>query len=263
MEQLARRGAHAGLVKTIFIPSQIEAGPCGPLVPHIKPYLAQLDKQGYATGSAYEQICVLELFGHWLERTGRKVCDLNEAVADEFLSRVMKRRRWPQNPVSSTLRRLLALLRKIGIVSAAEATDSSPSQQLACAYEHFLLAERNLSQGTGVWHRRFISRFLFEKFGNGPLTLLKLKSRDVTGFVLRHAHRHSPAEARSLVAAMRSFLRYLHYKGLVKSDLSLAVPKVARCRFRRSRNICRQIKRSQCCVIVTEGRRWDGAITPF
>ena len=30
---------------------------------------------------------------------------------------------------------------------------------------------------------------------------------------------------------MRSFLRYLHYKGLVDTDLSLAVPKVARWSF--------------------------------
>jgi integrase len=33
------------------------------------------------------------------------------------------------------------------------------------------------------------------------------------------------------VRAIRSFLRYLHYKGLVDADLSLAVPKVARWRL--------------------------------
>ena len=39
---------------------------------------------------------------------------------------------------------------------------------------------------------------------------------------------HGPFHARHLVVGMRLFLRYLHYKGLIDTDLSLAVPTVAR-----------------------------------
>lgn len=65
-------------------------------------------------------------------------------------------------------------------------------------------------------------------FGDGRLNLSKLTAPDVTAFVQRHARRHGSPYARGLVAATRSLLRYLHYKGLIKTNLSLAVPKVAR-----------------------------------
>ncbi len=122
----------------------------------------------------------------------------------------------------------LAMLRRMGVTPEAKAARPSPSEQLTRAYERFLLEERNLVPQT-VAHRRLVaSRFLSEKFGGGPLNLSKLRAPDVTAFVQRHAHDHGPSDARHLVAGMRPFLRYLHYKGLIDTDLSLAVPTVAR-----------------------------------
>jgi site-specific recombinase XerD len=198
----------------------------GPLSPYIEPYLTQVKEQGYALASMYEQVSVLKMFARWLNRSGLGVRDMNEAVTGDFLCRVVKSR-YPKNAASSTLRRLLALLRRIGATPPAKPACPSPSEQLTCSYERFLLAERALTQGTVAWHRRFVIRFLSEKFRDGPLRLSQIRAVDVTAFVQRHAHRYGPAEAENLVAATRSFLRYLHYKGLVDSDLSLAVPKVA------------------------------------
>ena len=202
-------------------------GPFGPLSLHINAYLTQVKEQGYAHGSICEQVCALRMFGRWLKRTDRELCDLNEAVSDEFLRHAIKRR-YPKNAARSTLRRLLAMLRRIGVIPAAKAERPSPSEQLVCAYERFLLEERNLASQSVAHPRLFASRFLSERFRAGPVDLSKLRAPDVPAFVQRHAHQHGPSHARHLVGAMRSFLRYLHYKGLVDTDLSLAVPKVAR-----------------------------------
>jgi site-specific recombinase XerD len=202
-------------------------GSFGPLSPYINAYLAQIKEQGYAAGSIYEQVYALKLFGRWLRRTGREVRDLDEEVARDFLERVIKHR-YPKNAAPSTLQRLLAMLRRMGATPAAEAEQPTPSQQLACAYERFLLNERNLSWQTVVHLRHFASQFLSEKFADGRLSLSKLSAPDVTAFVQRHAHKHGSPYAKGLVTATRSFLRYLHYKGLIHADLSLAVPKVAR-----------------------------------
>ena len=212
-----------GGMNTKSIPS---GGPFGPLSPYINPYLTQIREQGYAVASIYEQVCALKMFDRWLERTGHEVRDLNEAVICDFLSRLKSG--YPRNAAPSTLRRLLAMLRQMGVTPAAKATRPSPPEQLTCDYERFLFEERNLASQSVVQLRRFAKRFLSEKFGDGRLRLSKLNAPDVTAFVQRHAHRHGPSEARKLVAATRSFLRYLHYKGLVDQDLSLAVPKVAR-----------------------------------
>lgn len=205
----------------------LSGGSFGPLFPYINLYLTQIKEQGYAVGSLYEQVHVLKVCDRWLERTGREVRELDESIVRECLRHV-RRRCYGKHAAASTLRRLLAMLRRMGATPAAKAAQPSPSQQLVCAYERFLLDERNLSWQTVVHLRRFASRFLSEKFGDGRMDLSKLSAPDVTTFVQRHAHKHGSPSASGLVAATRSFLSYLHYKGLINTNLSLAVPKVAR-----------------------------------
>src|SRR5579863_8122413 len=122
-------------MNTKSIPS---GGSFGPLFPYIKLYLTQAKKQGYAAGSLYEQVHVLKVCDRWLKRTGREVGDLDESVTRECLRRVLKRG-YGRNAGSATLRRLLAMLRCAGATPAAKAARPSPTQQLVCAYERFLL----------------------------------------------------------------------------------------------------------------------------
>ena len=89
------------------------------------------------------------------------VRDLDESVARECLRRVIKGG-YGKNAGASTLRRLLTMLRRMGVTPEAKAARPSPSEQLTRAYERFLLEERNLAPQT-VAHRRLIaSRFLSE-----------------------------------------------------------------------------------------------------
>lgn len=208
-------------------PFILPSGSSGPLFPYFNLYLTQLKEQGYAAGSIYEQMHILKACDRWLKRTSRDAHGLDESVARECLRRGIKGG-YGKNAKSSTLRRLLAMLRGMGVALEAKAARPSASEQLTCDYERFLLEERNLTLQT-VAHRRLTAgRFLSEKFGRGPLNLPKLRASDVTTFVQRHARDHGPFYARHLTTGMRLFLRYLHYKGLTDADLSLAVPTVAR-----------------------------------
>lgn len=209
------------------IPSTTSSGSFGPLSLFINPYLALIREQGYAVGSLYEQLHVLKVCDRWMKQTGRDVRDLDEAAMRDCLQRV-SRRGYGRNAGSSTLRRLLGMLRKLGATPPAKAGRLSQLEQLLGAYERFLLDERNLAPHT-VAHRRLVaSRFLSEKFGDGPQNLSKLRAPDITMYVQEHAHEHGPFYARHLVVGMRVFLRYVHYKGLTDTDLSVAVPTVAR-----------------------------------
>ena len=201
-------------------------GPSGPLSPYINLYLTEVKEQGFAVGSLYEQVYVLRVFDRWLRRTGRAVGDLDESAVQECLHNVLKKG-YGKNAGAATLRRLLTMLRRIGATAPAKAIRRTPAEQLTCDYERFLFDERNLAPASVVQLRRFASMFLSEQCGDRLRRLSKLRAPDVTGFVQRHAHQYGPAEAKHLVASTRSFLRYLHYKGLVDADLSLAVPKVA------------------------------------
>jgi site-specific recombinase XerD len=211
----------------VQIPSTTSSGSFGPLSLFINPYLALIKEQGYAVGSLYEQLHVLKVCDRWMKQTGRAVRDLDEAAMRDCLRRVT-RRGYGRNAGSSTLRRLLGMLRRVGATPPAKAERLSQSEQLVGAYERFLLDERNLVPQT-IAHRRLVAgRFLSEKFGDGPPNLSKLSAPDVTMYVKQHARDHGPFYARHLVVGMRLFLRYLHYKGLINTDLSIAVPSVAR-----------------------------------
>jgi site-specific recombinase XerD len=207
------------------IPSTKSSGSFGPLSLFINRYLAQVREQGYAAGSVYEQIHILKVCDRWMKQTGRDVRDLDETIMRDCLRRV-SRHGYGRNAGASTLRRLLGMLRRIGATPAAK-TCPSKIEQLIGAYEHFLLKDRNLVPHT-VAHRRLAARrFLSETFGSRPLLLSRLRATDVTTFVRRHAADHGPAYAKHWVTGLRLFLRYLHYKGSISADLSLAVPSVA------------------------------------
>ena len=212
------------------IPFPRLGGSFGPLSLYIKPYLAQVREQGYAVGSLYEQLHILKMCDRWMERTERKVRDLDEAAMCDCLRRV-GRRGYGKNAGASTLRRLLGMLRRIGAAPPPKTDLPGQMEQLIGRYERFLLDERNLMPDSIAHVRLFARRFLTERFGAGALELSTLRASDVTGFIQRHAHDHGPLQARHLVRETRSFLRYLYYKGLVDADLSLAVPKVARWRL--------------------------------
>jgi site-specific recombinase XerD len=208
------------------IPSKIiECGPVGPLSRYIDSYIRLLNEEGYAPASVRDHVRVVVMFGESLRRSGCEIRDLNEAIAKRFLYHEPKGQ-WHCAP--ATLRRLLAMLRRIGATRGKPTAPQNPAQQLTDDYRRFLLVERSLSVATAKGWLPFIDNFLFEQFGVGTLKLSGLHATDVTAFVQRHAHRHSPSQARKLVTAMRSFLRYLRYKGLIDADLDSTVPTVAR-----------------------------------
>jgi site-specific recombinase XerD len=211
------------------VPSKIIASaPVGPLSQYIEPYVAFVNELGFAPRSVYEQIRVIVMFSRSLQRSGCEIRDLDESVTEHFLYNEL-RGRWPHVNAAATLRRLLALLRRIGAIPPGKpAPPRSHAQQLADDYRRFLLKERALSPETANGWVRFIDEFLSEQFGASMLRLSELCAADVTAFVQRHAHRHKPSHARRLVTAMRSFLRYLRYKGLIEINLDTAVPRVAR-----------------------------------
>lgn len=208
-------------------PPKIEGAAGAALSPLIARYKAEVTAQGYARRSIRYHLMLLETLALWLERHQLSAAALDEEKLAKFLRRE-KDWRWTHISGKATLRRFLAMLRRDGIVAPPKPPVETAAQILAREYEQFLLKDHALSpQTTQAW-KPYARRLLSDVFGEGALQLEKLHAIDVTGYVQRHARRYGSSYARKLVAATRSFLRYLHYRGLVAADLSTAVPKVAR-----------------------------------
>jgi site-specific recombinase XerD len=170
------------------------------------------------------QMYAIARFSKWLEDRSFDLCRVDEAIIRRFLERdpgVV------HSGESATLRRLLAMLRRIGLTLAKVPEPRNCQQRFIEDYRCYLLQERCLAVATLAYFVRFAEEFLSDRFGNANLNLVELCPQDVTGFVQRRARWLSPGRAKLLVTALRSLLRYMRHQGAISTDLARCVPPVA------------------------------------
>lgn len=198
----------------------------GPLCAFTERYVAQVQGLGYKSTSIRYHLRLLAGFNQWLLETRRGLSDIDELAIRGFL-RSRRRRRTHQGE-RSILRRLCALLpSSIFLKGVKHSQGSERTARIMEPYRHFLLHERGLVAHTVYAYTRWVDQFLSERFREQPMRLANLKGRDVTKFVQRTVPRCGRACAIHLVAALRSFCRFLRYAGHTETDLEPSVPPVA------------------------------------
>jgi site-specific recombinase XerD len=103
----------------------------------------------------------------------------------------------------------------------------TPAQKWLNDYDGYLQKERSLSLATRINYAPFIRQFLVSQFGQGRVEFSKLRASDVLKFVRRKAGQLQNKRALLMTTALRSFLRFLRYRGQIQSDLAACVPAVA------------------------------------
>jgi site-specific recombinase XerD len=206
--------------------STIERLRQGPLSEHLDAYAAGVAEQGYGRHSIRQQIVVIADFSRWLKQKHIDVQDLDGVVMDRFL-RLRRKEQGVRRGDPKALERLMAMLCQTGVVkqrqrAAEDNTRSSVIDEFRC----YLLQERGLSPSTLHNYVPVIEQFLSERFHNKAPNFGLLCAPDVTGFVVRHAHRLRPVRAKLMVTALRSFFRYLLHRGAMSTDLTGCVPTI-------------------------------------
>jgi len=199
--------------------------PDGPLASHIDIFARDLLNQGFRARSIHIQVRLVAKFSLWLKARHAQLVTLSEAHVDRFF-RQLKLGRSPRLGALACLRRLMAHLRLSGAVSqepVAPCPKTSPIQEILTAYGEHLSCTQALSRATCVQYVPFSKRFLTERFKDGLVDLAELRAVDVVDFIDRQAASLSPARAKSATIALRSFLRYLRFRGEVTMDLASAV----------------------------------------
>jgi len=200
--------------------------PVGPLVLHIDAFIALLYEQGFKRPVIGSQAQVIAKFSRWLMANHIAVADLCDEHEQQFLS-TLKRRGRVRGGHASAIRRFMDFLRTTGVTDIPSVSVEPGAAQLALdTYAAYLRHDRGLSRATSVQYLPFVERFLLERFGVDTLELSKLCAADVIGFIKREAARLSPARAKCATTALRSYLRFLRYRGEITLDLAVAVPTV-------------------------------------
>jgi site-specific recombinase XerD len=198
----------------------------GPLGAYTEQYAARLQERQYAGSTAAGKLRVIGDLSRWLQRRHLGIENLDERVISKFLHH---RRRYDQvrHGDAAAAGLLLGLLREQGVVPPPPGKQVDATGLIERDFELYLTQERRLSPATLHNTLPFVRRFLAERFDAGSVSLGEIRAPDVSGFVLRHAHTQSPARAKLMVGALRSFFRFLHLRGDITVNLALAVPTVA------------------------------------
>lgn len=200
--------------------------PVGPLAPYLDPFSRSLDEQGFKRHLLGRQIRVAARFSQWLQAQGVVVNNVTDEHVRRFFEGTSRQQSIRRGEFAA-LRRLIDFLGQLGIIhSAAERVQATQIQQIVGAFATYLRDERGLCEKTLIQYCPIIELFLAECFGCATIEPSTLRANDVIRFIIRQAARLSPARAKVTTTALRSFLRYLCYRGDIELDLAAAVPTV-------------------------------------
>ena len=154
-----------------------------------------------------------------------KLSKIDEHMVDRFL-RHQGAKQTIQLDDRPALKRWLSILRSAGTIAPAAAPICTPQEKIFVEFGAYLQSERGLTANTIAHHLPSIRRFLLEVCPAGATDLDKIKHDDVICYVERHAQDSSPTSAKMMCWSLRSFLRYIHHKGLNPQALANCVPSI-------------------------------------
>ena len=202
----------------------------GPLGHYIDGYAARLVEQGLARGTGKHALRLIAHLSRWLHRKGLDVDQLDEAALMRY--RRFRARTWPlQFGDPMALRRFLSWMREMDICASATSAPLTSRAQVQADYTRYLSDVIGLSARTLEHYTEALDRFLTEQVGSDGPQWSMLTGAELLRFFCRCARGRSPQYLQRLRTALRSFLRYLQYRGEISSDLSGCIPGVKRWRL--------------------------------
>lgn len=202
----------------------------GPYSSYVELYASRLVKVGLNRHGTWRSLNLLGDLMSWLSRIGLRPTDLNERMAEGYL-RHRSRKQSIQPGDRAALKRLLSVLREAGVIAPAALPPITPQDQIFEEFGDYLRRERSLAPKSIIRHLPIIRRFLREVCSAGASDLGKISQEDVTRYIERHARDWSAGSGKAMCWSLRTFLRYLHHRGLNPLALAGSVPSIRRWKF--------------------------------
>lgn len=202
----------------------------GPYGDFSQVYAARLLEDGFGKRSTWRSLSLFRDLMDWHVGNGHDPRNLDEETVEQFFDH--RSQHWATNAGDrAALRRLLSALRDKGLITAADPLEMNKQEQFLAVFSAYILHDRGLSSSTEVRQRLIIQRFLEELYPSGVYDFRTLSPEIVIGYVERHALDSSADSGKAMCWTMRTFLRYLHLKGLIEVPLADCVPSIRRWRL--------------------------------
>jgi integrase/recombinase XerD len=196
----------------------------------LKRFLAYLHDRGHARLTIQTYVHAAESFLRWLQRHRLPLATVDESIVRRFACRQRKTSR-PRANVHASLRHLLRHLREARRI-APRANVSTPAiERILSDYEDHLTNVCGVAVGTKTRRRYYVRKFLEFVFRSQRMEWKRLRPCHLQAFIAQYGRNGRVGAAQAAAVALRSFLRWLQFRGRIAPNLIGAVPRFPRWRL--------------------------------
>ena len=197
----------------------------GPLGPYLDDLATSFHHQGYAPSSIQRYLRASDQFGRWLHAHGYGLSELDTAVLHRYVTGLTRYHSGHLPKAVQGLNHLWSFLRRQGVVHQRHAmTSLAPLDQWLAEYDTYLAHVVGLALSTRQYYRRIVRRLVITCFGAEPPNWQAVTATMITAFVRHEATRCQGAGRKLPGVAVRSFLRFLVFRGEIRPGLEAAAP---------------------------------------
>jgi integrase/recombinase XerD len=194
-----------------------------PLGPHLDPFATALHRTGYTTSSIQRFLCAAEKFAQWLHGHGYSVYEMDKGLLRVYLSGLTRHRGGSLPKAAQGLGHLVRFLQHRGVTHLRQdGLVITPLEEWLSAYDTHLAHVAGLARSTRQGYGHIVQGFLTACFGTEPPDWSTLTAAQITAFVSQEAAKRRHAGRKQPAAAVRSFLRFLVFRGNIPPGLEAA-----------------------------------------
>ena len=199
----------------------------GRAAPYLADFAAQMASVGHTSFTINGYLDSAIHFGGWAEATGLDFANINEETIKAFGAHRCecpgrRRQKHVSRMYTARVQRFAEYLRLQGAIGAATSSTREIPSSLS-AFRDWLLRHRGLAMVTVERHERLITRMLPTLGADAG----KYNAASVRKVILDQIRGCRPAHAKTIVGALRVYLRFLATNGACQPGLDHALPTVA------------------------------------
>jgi len=200
--------------------------------PYLDDFIEALTSAGYTRRTIREHLGGTVHLGRWADHAGVELAELDEGVIARYVEHVRvcrcnkhKRRRFARAEKSARV--FLDHLRRLGVARPGTTPVGQDMPPLLVSYLTWMKQHRGVTEATLDLYERKIRVFLAGA-GEDPSAY---EARQIRSFIMNRISGLGCSDAKLLVTAVRSFLRFLGLEGLCAVGLDQAIPTVPQWRL--------------------------------
>ncbi len=214
-------------------PLTLERYRSDPAGPHLDAFLDWLEQRGYQPRRIHHLLRGVHRFSRWAHSTGRTLQALDTTALEAFRRHLhaCQRLHYPSGRLSHLFvgaRHFVSYLAAVELIApAASVVPQPPEPALLEAFRYWMRTHRGTTEATLTGYRQTILALL-HTLGEQPEDF---DAKTLRAFVLTHAGRGGIGRAKTVVTAVRMFLRFLIASGRCTPGLDQALPTLAQWRL--------------------------------